>query len=102
MSESKMKKILITGAAGNIGSALTLALCKKREYLVLAVDDLSTGSIEKLPSTETENYRFIKADVNDCSEMSAIFLNYHYDFDFQMRRLQKFKPGSKDHFLFLA
>ncbi len=77
-----MKKMLVTGAAGNIGSALTLALCKRNRYSVLAVDDLSTGSIAKLPSPATENYRFIKADVNDYSEISAIFLKYGFDYVF--------------------
>lgn len=79
-----MKNILVTGAAGNIGSALTLALCKRRKYFVLAVDDLSTGNISKLPPPTTEDYRFIKADINNNSELSAIFLKYgfHYVFHF--------------------
>jgi len=77
-----MKKILITGAAGNIGSALTLALCERKKYFVLGVDNLSTGSILKLPPQTTENFRFIKADVNNYSDISLIFLRYGFDFVF--------------------
>jgi UDP-glucose 4-epimerase len=77
-----MKKILITGAAGNIGSALTSALCLRSEYYVVAVDNLSTGSLTKLPNPNPDHFRFIKADVNDFQEISTIFLNYNFDYVF--------------------
>lgn len=77
-----MKKILITGAAGHIGSALTSALCQKARYFVVAVDNLSTGSLSKLPNPRTNRYRFIKADVNDFREVSTIFLNNDFDYIF--------------------
>lgn len=77
-----MKRILLTGAAGNIGSALTSALCRKSEYFVVAVDNLSTGSLAKLPNPKPDNFRFIKADVNDFQEISTIFLNYKFDYVF--------------------
>lgn len=76
------KRILITGAAGNIGSALTSALCQKQDYFIIAVDNLSTGSLSKLPSLSTNRYRFIKTDVNDFNEISAIFLNNGFDYVF--------------------
>ena len=77
-----MEKILITGAAGNIGSSLTQALHDKANYFIVAVDNLSTGSVSKLPSKSTANYRFIKADVNDYAEISTIFLQYNFDYVF--------------------
>ena len=77
-----MKNILITGASGNIGSALTSALCGKSKYHIVAVDNLSTGSIAKLPSPKSANFHFIKADVNDFREISTIFLNYKFDYVF--------------------
>jgi UDP-glucuronate decarboxylase len=77
-----MKRILITGACGNIGSALTSALCQKSKYFVVAVDNLSTGSLAKLPNPKPANFHFIKADVNDFREISTIFLNYKFDYVF--------------------
>lgn len=76
-----MKTVLITGAAGNIGSALSQALLSKDEYFVVAVDDLSTGARSKLPPSD-ENFRFIKANANDYQELSAIFHTFHFDFVF--------------------
>lgn len=76
------KRVLITGAAGNIGSALTAVLIRKPEYFVVGADNLSTGSLSKLPNSERDNFRFIKVDVNDFQEISTIFLNYEFDYVF--------------------
>lgn len=76
-----MKVVLITGAAGNIGSALAHALLSKDEYFVVAVDDLSTGSRFKLPAND-DKFRFINADANNYQELSAIFHTYKIDFVF--------------------
>lgn len=73
--------VLITGAAGNIGSALAAALLEKAKYFVVGVDNLATGAKEKLP-VEPESFRFIKADVNDFDEISSIFHAYHFDYVF--------------------
>jgi UDP-glucuronate decarboxylase len=74
MKHSNPETVLVTGAAGNIGSALTRALCADGRFRVIGVDDLSTGSRHKLPAND-ERFRFIKADVNDFGEISAIFLS---------------------------
>lgn len=76
-----MKTILITGAAGNIGSALVKAILELGRYFVVGVDNLSTGSKAKLPDA-CDNFRFIKADVNDYAELSAIFYSYRFSFAF--------------------
>ena len=44
-----MKKILVTGGAGHIGSCLAHALVRDEENLVVIIDDLSTGYMWKLP-----------------------------------------------------
>jgi UDP-glucuronate decarboxylase len=77
-----MRNILITGGAGNIGSALAEKLVKDRSNMVMVVDDLSTGSLKKLPSREYKNFRFIKADINDPREISPIMLSNKFDFVF--------------------
>jgi UDP-glucuronate decarboxylase len=74
MKHSNPETVIVTGAAGNIGSALCSALCADGRFKVIAVDDLSTGSRCKLPENG-ERFRFIKADVNDFGEISAIFLS---------------------------
>ena len=74
MKHSNPETVLVTGAAGNIGSALARSLCADGRFRVIGVDDLSTGSRHKLPPND-ERFRFIKADVNDFGEISAIFLS---------------------------
>lgn len=64
--------VLITGAAGNIGSALTASLLAREAYSVVAVDNLTTGARHKLPA-HGDSFRFIKADVNNHAEISSVF-----------------------------
>ena len=74
--------ILITGSAGNIGSALANKLLTRSNTVVIAVDNLSTGHRSKLPDSSLPNFIFIKADVNRYEEISAIFFRYKIDFVF--------------------
>ena len=77
-----MKKItyLITGGAGNIGSALVSRLAQEKCNNIIVVDNLSTGKIEKLP--EKENITFIKANTNNYNDIVPIFGRYNFDFVF--------------------
>lgn len=60
-----MKKILVTGGAGFIGSYLCGRLLKENNQ-VICLDDLSTGSkINIDPFLKDRNFKFIKADVCD-------------------------------------
>ncbi len=77
-----MIKILITGAAGNIGSALVYRLLQHPEYYVVGLDNFLTGSKTKLPQEGQTNFNFIKADANDYAEISSIMLSYRFDFVF--------------------
>lgn len=81
-----MKTILITGVAGNIGSALAQALLKKDNYYIIGVDNLITGSLNKLPRL-SERFHFIKADVNNYQDISAIFLSRQFDYVFHFAAL---------------
>ena len=41
-----MIKVLVTGGAGNVGSALSKALVSSGKYQVLVADNLITGDVE--------------------------------------------------------
>ena len=81
-------KILVTGAAGFLGSHLTSALVSSGNE-VIGLDDLSTGSIENLLAVEGGKFTFIKDDVRTASlpEVEGIFnlacpaSPVHYQFD---------------------
>lgn len=77
-----MRKILVTGGAGFIGSRLAEKLIQDPENYVVIVDDLSTGNIQKLPRNKTDNWRFIKADVNNYNDISQVMLANHFEFVF--------------------
>ena len=79
-----MKKILITGGAGFIASSLAEKLATEAGNHVVIVDDLSSGAIEKIPSSKHDNIRFIKADVNVFEDISNIFFSFqpHYVFHY--------------------
>jgi UDP-glucose 4-epimerase len=81
-----MKKILITGGAGNVGSALSKALVSSDKYQVLVADNLITGDIEKLPQNHP-NFTFIKCDVNDYDEIAPIMLSNRFDYVFHYAAL---------------
>lgn len=75
-------KILLTGGAGNIGSALIERLISDPSNFVVIVDNLSTGFLSKLPPDTAPNWKFINADVNNLSDISAVMLSYNFDYVF--------------------
>jgi nucleoside-diphosphate-sugar epimerase len=81
-----MKKILVTGGAGNVGSALTKALVASGKYYVVVADNLITGDIRKLPEAQS-NFSFIKCDINDYDEIAPIMLSNRFDFVFHYAAL---------------
>ena len=75
-------KILVTGGAGFVGSALAEKLADNADNFVVVVDNLLTGSAAKVPVSRHNNVKFIKADVNDFSDISSIFYAYSFDYIF--------------------
>jgi UDP-glucose 4-epimerase len=77
-----MTKILITGGAGFIPSCLAEKLSEKKENEIVLVDNLLTGSINKVPISKNKNIKFIKCDVNDFQDISSVFYAYSFDYVF--------------------
>ncbi|HNZ43318.1 MAG TPA: NAD-dependent epimerase/dehydratase family protein [Bacteroidales bacterium] len=77
-----MRTILITGGAGFIGSCLAEKMISDPENFVVIVDDLTTGDVSKLPSAQHKNWRFIKCNVNDYRDISAVMLSFPFDYVF--------------------
>jgi UDP-glucuronate 4-epimerase len=76
--------ILVTGAAGFIGAALSKALLA-RGNTVVGIDNLNDYydvnlKLSRLAENEAhENFSFIKMDIADRPEMAALFENNHFD-----------------------
>ena len=71
-----MKKIIVTGGSGFIGSNLVNYLIKKK-YFVINIDKLSYSSNEYLSEVRNKkNYRFFKLDINNKSELIKIFKKF--------------------------
>jgi UDP-glucose 4-epimerase len=81
-----MKKVLITGGAGFIGSSLADALLAKGYYVVI-VDNLLTGFLHKLPNNSETNYKFIKCDVNNYQDIAPIMSSFSFDYVFHYAAL---------------
>ncbi len=75
-----MATILITGGAGNIGSALAARLAEQPEHHIVIIDNLSTGSLQKVP--KSERIRFIKADINAYHDIVPVFGRFDFDYVF--------------------
>lgn len=77
-----MKKILITGGAGFIGSHVVRNFVNKyTEYHIYNLDALTyAGNLENLSDIEhKENYTFIKGDITDESFIEKLFQDYKFD-----------------------
>ncbi|MFC2087925.1 dTDP-glucose 4,6-dehydratase [Bacteroidota bacterium] len=77
-----MKKILITGGAGFIGSHVVKKFVRKYpDYFIINLDKLTyAGNLENLREIERrKNYTFEKADIADEEEMLTIFSKYKVD-----------------------
>jgi len=75
-------RILITGGAGNVGGSLARKLALNGNNYVVIVDNLSTGSLDKLPSKDYKNWKFYNSDVNNFSELERIFSKHKFEFIF--------------------
>tara|TARA_R110002049_G_scaffold3795_5_gene27653 strand:- start:132153 stop:133085 length:933 start_codon:yes stop_codon:yes gene_type:complete len=71
---------LITGGAGNVGSALATKLAADSNNLIVIVDNLTTGALHKVP--KQDNVIFIKSNVNNYKDLVPVFGRFNFDYVF--------------------
>lgn len=76
------RSILVTGGAGFIASSLAERLAADEGNFVVVVDNLQTGTLAHLPDPAPPNLLFIKADVNQWTDISSIFHAYRFSYVF--------------------
>jgi len=76
-----MIKILVTGGAGNIASALIAKLADNSANHITIADNLLTGDMSKVPK-DKNNVQFIKCDVNNYNDISPLFFANSFEYVF--------------------
>ena len=74
-------RVLITGGAGNIGGSLARKLAERDDIHLLIIDNLQTGSAEKLPPL-TDRVEFVRADANRYLDIAPVFASFQPDYVF--------------------
>lgn len=77
-----MKKLLITGGAGFIGShVVRLMVNKYADYQIFNLDALTyAGNLENLKDIEDKpNYTFVKGDITDAAFLNELFAQHQFD-----------------------
>ncbi|WP_449436127.1 dTDP-glucose 4,6-dehydratase [Pedobacter steynii] len=77
-----MKKILITGGAGFIGSHVVRRFVNNYpDYMIVNLDKLTyAGNLANLTDIEDKpNYRFVKADITEASVINELFNKENFD-----------------------
>jgi len=75
------KRILVTGGAGFIGSAVVRHIIRDTDHQVLVIDKLTyAGNLDSLsPVSNDPRYQFARADVTDGPGMREVFDSYEPD-----------------------
>ena len=82
-----MINIIVTGGAGNIGSALVKNLLNKNKYKVIIIDNFVTGKEYKLPSKKNKNWKLLKININKVSNISKLIKFKKIDYIFHFAAL---------------
>ena len=74
-----MKKIIVTGGAGFIGSNLVKKLLDLNVEKLLIIDDLSTGNESNISSIVSDDrVQFINSKIEDIESINELFKNYDF------------------------
>ncbi|ACK51633.1 dTDP-glucose 4,6-dehydratase [Methylocella silvestris BL2] len=81
MKDAAPKRILVTGGAGFIGSAVVREIIGETPHSVLVVDKLTyAGNLDSLkPVAADPRYDFIRADIVDAPRMQSVFAQFQPD-----------------------
>src|SRR3954465_11673288 len=81
VSRLMSKRILVTGGAGFIGSAVVRHIIRETDHRVLVVDKLTyAGNLDSLvPVSNDPRYAFLRADITDAPKMREAFESYQPD-----------------------
>jgi len=78
----KLTNILVTGAAGYIGSHVVKQLIDAKSYKITVIDDLRTGfenTIDILQTYSDNKITFIQANLSDWPKIETIMAENHFD-----------------------
>lgn len=73
-------KIMVTGGAGFIGSAVVRYLIAESEHQVLNIDALTyAGNLESIPCADNPRYSFLQLDIRDQAGLQQAFADFQPD-----------------------
>ncbi len=79
--KNNLKKVVITGGAGFIGSNLIGKLIEKDIEKILVIDDLSTGNIDNISEFKNSNLiEFVESRIEDCQNLNSLLEGYDFCF----------------------
>ena len=79
--KNNLKKVVITGGAGFIGSNLIKKLIEKDIEKILVIDDLSTGNLDNITEFKKNNLiEFVESRVEDCENLNSLIKGYDFCF----------------------